>query len=161
MDAIPQNDRGKDSRSLLKAFRNPNPVKPDKSKPFSHCITGVVLRAFAAHPRYRKTNDAKKAGELLKSRFFQPDKYPDRRAAGFWTKITYPFWFTDILSSLDSLSIMGFSKDDLQIRKAVQWLVANQQKNGLWKSSYEKAKDKDIHFWGSLAACRVFKRLYG
>jgi len=88
----------KDSATLLQAMKNLEPIKPDKSKPFSHCITGVVLRAFAAHQKYRKTKEAKVAGELLKSRFFQPDRYPDRRAASFWTKITYPFWFTDILS---------------------------------------------------------------
>jgi len=168
--SIRQNDGGwtipfrtidaKDSRTLLQAMKNPEPIKPDRSKPFSHCITGVVLRAFAAHQEYRKTKEAKVAGELLKSRFFQPDRYPDRRAASFWTNITYPFWFTDILSSLDSLSLLGFSKDDPQIEKALNWLAIRQEENGLWKSSYEKAKDKEIHLWVSLAVCRMFKRFY-
>ena len=27
----------------------------DKSQPFSHAGTGMVIRAFAAHPRYRKS----------------------------------------------------------------------------------------------------------
>jgi len=152
---------GKDSRALLEAFKNPRPIKPDKLKPFSHCVTGVVLRAFAAHQKHRKRNEAKIAGELLKSRLFQPDTYPDRRAASFWAKLTYPFKFTDILSSLDSLSLMGFSEDDPQIRKALDWLTTKQKENGLWKSTYEKARDIDIHLWVSLAACRVFKRFYG
>jgi hypothetical protein len=151
----------KDSRTLLQAMKNPEPIKPDKSKPFSHCITGVVLRAFAAHQKYRKTKEAKVAGELLKSRFFQPDRYPDRRAASFWTKLTYPFRFTDILSSLDSLSLLGFSKYDSQIEKALHWLTTQQKENGLWRSSYEKARDRDIHLWVSLAVCRMFKRFYG
>jgi len=151
----------KDSGTLLQAMKNPEPIKPDRSKPSSHCITGVVLRAFAAHQKYRKTKEAKVAGELLKSRFFQPDRYPDRRAPSFWTKITYPFWFTDILSSLDSLSLLGFSKDDPQIEKALHWLTTKQEENGLWKSSYEKAKDKEINLWVSLAICRMLKRFYG
>jgi hypothetical protein len=168
--SIRQNDEGwtipfrtidpKDSGTLLNAMNEPEPVQPDRSKPFSHCITGVVLRAFAAHPKYRNTNEAKIAGELLKSRFFQPDKYVDRRAANFWAKITYPFWFTDILSALDSLSLFGVSKNGSQIEKALAWLVANQRKDGLWKSSYEKAKDKEIDLWVSLAVCRVFRRFY-
>jgi hypothetical protein len=28
---------------------NGDPVQPDHSKPFSHLVTGVVVRAFAAH----------------------------------------------------------------------------------------------------------------
>ena len=141
-------------------MNKPELIKPDRSKPFSHCITGVVLRAFAAHWKYRNTKETKIAGGLLKSRFFQPDRYPDRRAASFWTKITYPFWFTDILSSLDSLSLLGFSKNDSQIEKALDWLTTNQKENGLWKSSYEKAKDREIHLWVSLAICRMLKRFY-
>ncbi len=150
----------KDSGTLLQAFKNPVPIKPDKSKPFSHCVTGVVLRAFAAHPKYRKTKEAGVAGELLKSRFFQPDRYPDRRAASFWTKIIYPFGYTDILSSLDSLSLLGFSKDDSEIEKALDWLIIRQEENGLWKYSYAGAQDKEIHLWVSTAVCRVFKRFY-
>jgi len=50
------------------------PIQPDKSKHFSHCITGVVLRAFAAYPRFRETEEVKSAERLLNSCFFQPDK---------------------------------------------------------------------------------------
>ncbi len=148
------------SGNLYKAMKNPEPLKPDKSKPFSHCITGVVLRAFAAHRKYRKTKEARVAGELLTSRFFQPDRYPDRRAAGFWKKLVYPFWFTDILSALDSLSLLQFSGEDTQIEKALRWLVAEQQSNGLWRASYGKARDREINLWVTLAACRVFKRFF-
>ena len=59
--------------SLLEALQKPEPISPDKSKPFSHCITGVVLRAFVAHPKHGKTLEAKAAGKLLASRLFQPD----------------------------------------------------------------------------------------
>jgi len=151
---------GKDSGTLLQAMKNPEPIQPDKSKPFSHCITGVVLRAFATHQKYRRTKEAKVAGELLKSRFFQPDKYPDRRAASFWTRFTFPFWYTDILSALDSLSLMGFTRDDLQIENALEWLGKRQQENGLWKLTLKSKSIEDLPLWVSLAVCRVFKRFY-
>jgi hypothetical protein len=67
------------------------PIEADTSKPFSHMVTGMVLRALAAHPRHRRTRAARDATVLLKSRFFQPDRYPDRRGREFWTKLTYPF----------------------------------------------------------------------
>ncbi len=41
------------------------PLKPDRSKPFSHNWTGMVLRAFAAHPEYRKSEEAKVACEFI------------------------------------------------------------------------------------------------
>lgn len=34
--------------------------EPDRSRPSSHLITGIVLRAFAAHPRYRYSDAARR-----------------------------------------------------------------------------------------------------
>jgi hypothetical protein len=133
-------------------------VHPDSSKPFSHLVTGVVLRPFAAHKTYRKSNEARIAGELLTSRIFKRDLYPDRNSVEFWTKFTFPFWFTDLLSSLDSLSLIGFTKNDSRIGKAIEWLTSRQQENGLWKLSILKGKDKEINLWMCLAICRVIKR---
>jgi hypothetical protein len=135
-------------------------VHPDPSKPFSHLVTGVVLRAFAAHKTYRKSKEAKSAGELLASQIFKRDVYPDRNTIEFWTKFTFPFWFTDLLSTLDSLSLLGFTTNDPRIKKAIEWLVARQQKNGLWKLSILKGKDKEVNLWMCLAICRVIKRFY-
>lgn len=146
---------------LTEALKNPEPIKPDKSKPFSHCITGVVLRAFAAHEEYRKTQEANTAGELLKSRFFKPDKYPDRRAPSFWTKFSFPFWFTDLLSALDSLSLMRFSPADPQIKEALEWLNSKQKQDGKWDLPLLRSKDTELSLWIGLAICRVLKRFYG
>ena len=44
---------------------NADSIKSDLAKPFSHLVTGVVLRAFAAHRKYRRSNEAIKAGEFL------------------------------------------------------------------------------------------------
>lgn len=137
-------------------------VQPDQSKPFSHLVTGVVLRAFAAHKTYQRSDEAKAAGKLLASRFFRRDFYPDRGTPEYWTRFTYPFWFTDLLSSLDSLSFLGFNLCDSQVKAAVQWFVEKQQKNGLWNLSLLKnGKKKNLNTWVCVAICRAIKRLHG
>jgi prenyltransferase beta subunit len=133
-------------------------LQPDKTKPFSHLVTGVVLRAFAAHPKYRHLDEAKVAGNLLASRFFKKDAYPDRGTVDFWTKFSFPFWFTDLLSSLDSLSLLGFKMEEPQIRRAMTWLINAQNENGLWKVHLVRGKDKDLSLWIALAICRVVKK---
>lgn len=155
--AIPFRTRAGDgARTLDQMLKTAGLLQPDRLKPFSHLITGVVLRAFAAHPDYRGNPEARAAGALLASRFFKPDQYVDRQAAAFWTKIRFPFWFTDIVSAMDSLSLLGFSKDDPGIDAAVTWLIANQSESGLWKSPF---KGRDDDEWLTLAICRILKRL--
>ncbi len=149
--------------SYGEAIKDPEPVQPDRSKPFSHVLTGGILRAFSAHPRYRQAKEALAAAELLKSRFFKPDKYADRRAAHYWLKFQYPFWWPNILTALDSLSLMGFPRDDEAVQKGLDWFIANQEESGTWKTSCKEtnpAKSRDTRSWICLAVCRVFKRLY-
>ena len=144
------------------AIVEPHPVQTVRSRPFSHALSGFVLRAFAAHPDYRKSAEARVAGELLKSRFFKPDKYSDRRAVGYWFKLQYPFWWANILTALDSLSLVGFSSDDVDVRKGLDWFRANQEESGLWPTGYGKAKKAGVaQLWVGLAVCRVLKRFYG
>ena len=132
-------------------------IQPDKTKPFSHLVTGIVLRAFTAHPEYRKSNEARTAGKLLASRFFTSDKYPDRQGASYWSAFSFPFWNTDLLSALDSLSLMIFTSEEPQIQRAFEWFTTRQCKDGLWELSLLRGKDKDTPLWISLAICRVFK----
>ena len=137
------------------------PIPPDRSKPFSHLATGMVLRAFAAHPRYRQLEAARIAGERLKTRFFKPDKYNDRKTPQYWTKFQYPFWWSNVLTSLDSLSLIGFSLDDPGIQKGLAWFESHQEENGLWPTGYGKGKKaEEERLWVGLAACRVLKRFY-
>jgi len=136
-------------------------IKPEASKPFSHLATGVVLRAFAAHEKYRKSKEAKTAGELLMSHLFKSDNYPDRGNPSYWTKFTFPFWFTDLLSALDSLSLLEFTRNETQIDKALKWLINSQKENGLWELNLLKNKsDKDLNLWIDLVICRLLKRYY-
>lgn len=135
-------------------------IEPDTSRPFSHLITGIVLRAFAAHPAYRRSADVHKAGELLASRFFQKDVYTDLNSPKAWTTFSYPFWNTDILSSLDVLSKLGFSPRDPNIQKAIEWLKERQKPNGLFDlhRNHDRYHDQDV--WLALAICRSMQRLF-
>lgn len=144
------------------AFMNSTTIKPDFARPSSHLITGVVLRAFAAHEQYRATEATRTAGKFLISRLFHRDSYTDRGAPGYWTKFTFPFWYTDLLSALDSLSFLGFTADDPKLKEALGWFVTNQEEDGLWNLQLVRAKsDKDLRLWLGLAICRVFQRVYG
>jgi len=144
------------------------PVEPDRSKPFSHNATGMVIRAFAAHPTYRRAEAAVIAAQLLKSRFFQQDSYTSYRSADYWTRFQYPFWWNNLVAALDSVTLIGASMDDEQIERAVLWLRNHQLGNGLWDTSYSSRqaprqdtdKKKEMRLWVSLAVCRVLRRLF-
>ncbi len=145
------------------------PLQPDRSRPFSHHWTGMVLRAFAVHPQYRTSPAALTAAELLKSRFFQPDAYTSYHAASYWLRFEYPFWWTHLVSALDSLARIGLPHDDPQIQAGLDWLINHQQADGLWKVSYirpdepEKATPqiRERKLWVSLSICRVLKMFFG
>ena len=136
-----------------------NPIPPDRTKPFSHLATGMILRAFAAYPQYKFLPEIKKAGDLLKSRFLKPDAYNDHKDIKYWTNFQFPFWWTDLLSALDTLGKLGFTRDDADIAKGLDWFIQHQEEGGLWKAYYEKRPEMDL--WVSLAICRVLKYFFG
>ncbi len=133
------------------------PIKTDRSRPFSHLVTGMVLRALAGSSTWKKGKEAWKAGELVLSRFFKEDGYDDRRLSSCWEEITYPFWATDILSSLDSLSKIGFPAEDERIQRGLEWLMKKQIRQGYWESGNKKSTLED-HLWVTFAVLRVLKR---
>jgi hypothetical protein len=136
-------------------------LEPDRSKPFSHLVTGVVLRAYAAHETYRNADEARIAGQLLLASLFNKDYYPDRGSRDFWLRFTYPFWFTDLVSATDTLSKLGFSNDEPLIQKTIQWFAKNQQDDGLWKlKTLKNQKKYNTDLWISLSICRVIKQLH-
>jgi len=143
------------------------PLEPDRSRPFSHNWTGMVLRAFAAHEGYRNSEAARTAANLLKTRFFKEDVYSSYRDANHWVRFQYPFWWNNLVSALDSISLIGLSKDDEDVQNALNWLIENQEESGLWKLSYseihkavENQRTREMQSWVSLAICRIFKRFY-
>ncbi len=139
----------------------------DKTKPFGHSGTGMIIRAFALHPYYRKTREAEIAAKLLKSHFFKEDNYSSYKSAENWLRFKYPFFWTDLVSGLDSVSLIGIPREDQDVSRALEWLATNQQESGLWKNSYsrihkasENKKSQEARLWISLAICRIFKRYY-
>ncbi|MFH1426334.1 MAG: hypothetical protein ABIG66_02775 [Candidatus Kerfeldbacteria bacterium] len=155
--ALPFRTKKDSSLALLSA---PKTVQLDRSKPFSHFVTGIVLRSFAEHPKYRRRKDIKEAGELLASRFFKADKYADRRAPRFWFGFSYPFWQADLLSSLDTLSKLGFKPDLPQVSLALDWFIRKQKKDGSWTPHIIHGADKKLPLWMQLQICRVFKQYF-
>nr|WP_245248213.1 prenyltransferase/squalene oxidase repeat-containing protein [Methanobacterium petrolearium] len=146
--------------NLKEALTVDEPNSPDKTRPFSHLVTGMVLRAFAAHPKYRESEEARKAARLLASRFFLSDKYPDRKDKKYWKRVSYPFLFTDIISALDSLSFFEFNTDNPNIHEGLSFLKKKQTNEGLFDLHIVRGSDKDLKYWICLAVSRLFKR-YG
>jgi hypothetical protein len=140
------------------------PVELDRSRPFSHNWTGMVLRAFAAHSRYRRSEEAKTGARLLKSRFFQPDCYSSYQAASYWVRFQYPFWWNNLVAALDSISLIDPARDE-KMGEALNWLIDHQEEDGLWRASYvadqggRNAEAGETSPWVSLAICRVLRRV--
>ena len=140
----------------------------DRAKPFAHSGTGMVIRAFCSHPIHRKSPEAKKAAQLLASHFFKKDNYSSYQHPDNWVRFKYPFWWTDLISALDSVSLIGLPKDHTNVSEALQWFIEHQEPSGLWKASYsnihkntENSKTRELQLWINLAILRIFKRYYG
>jgi hypothetical protein len=136
------------------------PVPPDRSLPHAHLATGMALRAFAAHAGHRGRPEVLAAGKALKSRLLQSDKYNDRKAPSYWLKFQYPFWWTSLLTALDTLSLLGFDHHDEDVARALDWFLTNQSDDGLWETGYGAGKRAEENCrWVGLAACRMLRRL--
>ncbi len=146
-------------RETAKAF--------DRSRPFSAAGTGMVIRAFAVHPGYRNSRPAITAASLLKSKFFKEDNWSSYKHPDNWARFQFPYWWTSLVSALDSISLIGLTKEDPDIQKALQWLVDRQEESGLWKISYsgihkaaENSRTLESRLWITLAICRIFKKFF-
>jgi hypothetical protein len=140
----------------LDALNKKKTIEPDKTKPFSYLITGIVLRAFASMTVYRKK--VKDAGTLLADRVFTRDKYSDRRGVEYWTKFTYPYHWTDILSTIDTLTLLGI-KNHPKINEIKQWFKKQKQENGTYKVNVMAgAKYKNVKYWITLQYLNVLER---
>ncbi len=136
----------------------------DKSKPFSHNSTGMILRAFAVHDIYRNSKEAIRASNLLKSRFFKADYYSSYKHPDNWLRFQFPFWWNNLVAAMDTLSFIGIPATDKEIEKGLNWLVDHQESSGLWRSSYSKIHKSgqkiEEQLWISLEICKILKRFY-
>lgn len=108
-------------------------VRTDSAaRPSSHLVTGMVLRAFASSSQRRTSREARRAAELLATRFLQPDRYEDRKAPSFWEVLTEPRFYTDVLDALDMITAVGLGKENSGVRTAEAYLRSRQATDGLW-----------------------------
>jgi hypothetical protein len=156
--AIPWRTVGVPFSEFTDLRRHPEPIPPDRSKPSSHLVTGMVLRAFAAHPTRRSSAAALRAGELLMAQLYRRDAYGDRGDVTYWERVSFPFWFTDIVSALDTLSRLGLDRDTPPIRAALDRLRQIQLPDGTFELKLVRGADKDLPLWVCLAVCRSLKR---
>ena len=102
------------------------------ARPSSHLVTGMVLRAFASSSQRRSSREARRAAELLATRFLQPDRYEDRKAPSYWEILTEPRFYTDVLDALDTITSVGLGKENSGVRTAEAYLRSRQSSDGLW-----------------------------
>lgn len=141
----------------LDAINQKHTIEPDPTKPFSHLITGIVLRPFALLRAYR--TKVKDAGMLLADRIFTSDKYSDRRGVEYWTKFTYPYHWTDLLSTIDTLTLLGM-RHHPKINEITQWFQKKQLDDGTYNVNVMAgAKYKDVTYWITLHYLKVLNRL--
>jgi hypothetical protein len=156
--AIPMRTLGHRYRDFLDVKRHPEPLPPDRSKPFSHLVTGMVLRAFAADPRWSDAPEVRHARELLTSRLFKRDPYGDRGDPSYWERVSFPFWFTDIVSALDTLSRLGVCPRSPPVNRALERLTELQRPDGTFALKLLRTQGKDLPWWICLAVCRILRR---
>jgi hypothetical protein len=118
----------------------------------------VVLRALAIHPGYREREETRRAALWLMSRLFTKDRYPDRGGREYWERTSFPFWFTDIISALDTLTSLGYGPERGEMRSAMEWLRARQLPDGTFGMKLLKGASHDASGWQAFAASRAFKR---
>lgn len=153
-------------QAVAPADRSPDlwrgkPVPLDRSLPHAHMATGMAIRAFAAHPEWSGKPEVVSAGAALKNRFFKPDAYNDRKAKSYWLKFKFPFWWGNLLTALDSLSLLGFTAEDAEVSAGIEWFQTNQQPDGLWSTGYGKGRKARSNLcWVGFAVCRMLRRFY-
>ncbi|HLN88967.1 MAG TPA: hypothetical protein VK253_02770 [Candidatus Binatia bacterium] len=153
--AIPLRTRNRE----LEALNYNETIEPDRTKPFSHLITGIVLRPFSLMPAYR--GKVKDAGMLLAGRVFTRDKYSDRMGVEYWTRFTFPYHWTDILSTIDTLTLLEIISHP-KIYEIMHWFEKHRQDNGIYDVGVMAgAKYKDVKYWITLQYLSVLKRLSG
>jgi len=153
-------------------------VRTDSSaRPSSHLITGMALRAFAASPSRRTSREARRAAELLATRFLQPDRYPDRKTPSYWEQLSEPRFYVDMLDALDTVTAVGLGKENSGVRTAEAYVRGRQSLDGLWypgappaadagrgagtSTGQEsgKEKDRDAARWLTVRALSVLRRV--
>ena len=114
--------RTKNIMNYYDALKLPEPLQNDPEKPFSHLTTGMVLRAFAAHPMIVIHQKLRSCRKINNEPIFPAGEIHPPSREESWESVSSPFWFTNILTSLDSLQLLGFGRKELH-KLGLSWLV--------------------------------------
>lgn len=155
--AVPLRTRG--VRLDAAAMRSP-PVQADLTRPSSQMATGVVLRAFACHPEYRSRREVMDAARRFKTCILKKDAYPDRGGVEYWERCSFPFWFTDAVSALDTLTQLDFSASDPDVRRTLEWLRGRQRPDGTFKLHPLCGAHRPVEDWLAFAVARSARRAF-
>jgi len=138
------------------------------------CFMGTIspLDAFSELPAEYRTSEIEAAIEsgvefLLMHRLFRADHHQFKVIKEAWLKLSFPWFFYDILRGLSVVTKLGYSKDR-RIDDAVQILLQKQDSDGKWilESTPSNRMQTDLEQkgkpskWITLNALRVVKRLY-
>jgi len=162
--------KGVQTRQLWQMVSNPSIETArafDWSRPFSASATGMAIRALTAQPRWRHSVEAVAAGRLLKSKLLCKDNWTSYQHEDHWLRFDYPYWWTNLVSALEVLALIGFTKDDPDVARGLRWLAEHQEEDGLWRTSYSRIHKttgqpphRDHQMWVTLAICRVWRRFH-
>jgi hypothetical protein len=134
---------------------------PEKTTISAHSVAGIVIRPFGQHPVYSHHPAALKAAEFLIKRFFKPDQYSSRQSAFYWTKYTFPYWWADLISVLDAMSLMNVSPNTHGLSHALNYYKQHQNPDGTWNFSTLASKNvSEVDLWLTYTLCCIFKRFY-
>ena len=104
--------------------------------------------------------EVKQDKNYLNKKFNKKERYTDRKGEEYWQRFSCPFWWTDLLSALDSASLLGLNREEPGIEKALYWFLSRQGHTGLWDIKLLKDHYRDQAYWIALAICRIIKRFY-
>jgi tRNA U34 5-methylaminomethyl-2-thiouridine-forming methyltransferase MnmC len=83
----------------------------------------------------------RRAAEIPKRSFFQPDAFASMRDPEYWTRFVH--WRPNLLTALENLSLLGHSAQDPDIARDLAWFARNRLPNGAWRTSFWPGKPEN------------------
>lgn len=142
------------------------------------CAWGALkqLRALSRVPASRRTDDVEAAirigVELMLSVDPVTADYPritGTAPSGTWFRLGFPMGYSsDVLETLEVLGALGLARD-ARLDAAVEWLLAQQDRQGRWCNRHSYSGRKTVPFegrgpaskWVTLRACTALRARFG
>lgn len=160
--AVPMYIKGGENADYEALMRQGTITMPLSDTKSSHNVTAMVFRALISHPLYKSSEVTKKAANFLVESLLKPDSYANRQSADYWTQFSFPYYWCDLISVLDSLSTLKLDPSPEQIQKALNYFRESQMEDGSW--GFMIVTDEplpSLKDWLTLKVATIFKRFYG